>query len=69
MTLLGVIIAVAGLISLIYGIDQNSSITAQISSFFSSGRSNPGTVWIVLGVIAMLIGAFLIYSGTRKKKT
>ena len=63
----GGIIAVLGLISIIYGIQQNNNIVAQISSLVFSGRTNPGTIWIVLGSIAIVVGLLILYREWKKK--
>ena len=68
MVIIGIILMVAGAISAIYGIAQNNSLEAQLGSFLSSGSVNPGTPWIVIGVIALLVGLVLLIMGLRKKK-
>lgn len=68
MVIIGIILMVAGAISAIYGVTQNSSLEAQLGSFLSSGSVNPGTPWIVIGVIALLVGLVLLIMGLRKKK-
>lgn len=68
MVIIGIILMVAGAISAIYGVTQNSSLEAQLVSFLSSGSVNPGTPWIVIGVIALLVGLVLLIMGLRKKK-
>ena len=54
MVLVGVILAIVGLV-------KNNNLEAQFMSMLTSGNSNPGTGWIVFGVIVILIGAGLIY--------
>lgn len=66
MTIVGIICIVAGVISAIYGISMNNSIEAQLTSLFSSGNANPGTMWIIIGVIAVVIGIVLLIAGRKK---
>ena len=66
MFVFGIILAVLGAGSLIFGIVQNNSLEAQFSSFFSSGAVNPGTIWIVIGIIAALVGIVLIFTSRRR---
>lgn len=68
MVIIGIILMVAGAFSAIYGVTQNSSLEAQLGSLLSSGSVNPGTPWIVIGVIALLVGLVLLIMGLRKKK-
>jgi RNA polymerase subunit RPABC4/transcription elongation factor Spt4 len=60
MNIPGIILVIAGLISVFYGNNQNNSLEAQINSFFESGSKNPGTIFIILGVIGIIIGIVLI---------
>ena len=40
-----------------YGYIQNNSVEAQLSSLLSTGTTNPGTTYIVIGVVVAVIGA------------
>lgn len=66
MTVFGVILAILGAGSCIYGIVQNNSMDAQLSSIFSSGRANPGTIFILVGAVFSAIGIFLWIKGRSK---
>lgn len=68
MTILGILLLVAGVISAIYGNSMNNSVEAQLSSLFSSGTTDPGTTWIIIGVVAIVLGLILVVGGLRKKK-
>ena len=61
---LGLVLLLGGSVSLIYGIIQNNSASAQWNSFLSSGSANPGTVFIVIGAIAAVLGLALIIIGS-----
>lgn len=67
MLIIGIILAAAGAGSLIYGITQNNSASAQLSSLLGSGSTNPGTVYIVIGVIAVVIGIILLTMGLKNR--
>ena len=67
MILVGGILTVLGIVSIIYGVNQNNSWSAQLLSVLSSRSTNPGTIWIVLGVIAIVVGLIIIYFDWKKK--
>lgn len=67
MLALGIILIVGGAISAIYGFISNNSLVAQFSSLLSSGSVNPGTIWIVIGVVAIILGIILAVVGSKKK--
>lgn len=68
MVIIGVILMVLGVGSAVFGFMQNNSLEAQLTSIFSSGRANPGTTWIVIGIAALVVGIILMIIGLRKKK-
>lgn len=68
MIVFGVAFIVLGIISTIYGINLNNSLEAQLSAFFKSGSTNPGTIWIIVGATAIVIGLILLAVGLRKRK-
>lgn len=69
--IIGLILFFGGCYSLYYGITQNNSLEAQLSSLFS-GATNPGTIFVVLGAIALVIGIALfiwgVASNSKNKK-
>ena len=69
MIIIGLILIVAGVISAIYGSNLNNSISAQLTSLFSTGSTNPGTMFIVLGVIGMVVGLILILVEHKQKNS
>ena len=69
MAILGIILIVAGAVSVLYGIMQNNSLEAQLTSLFSSGKTNPGTIWIVIGIIAVVVGIVLMVLNSKKNSS
>ncbi|MGN1112804.1 MAG: zinc-ribbon domain-containing protein [Acutalibacteraceae bacterium] len=59
----GIILIVGGGISLVCGSSLNNSYEARWNSFWESGRSNPGEVFVTLGIIALVLGFILLISG------
>ena len=57
---IGGILAAAGIAGVIYGNNLNHSLASQFQSLLSSGSTNPGTIWIVLGVVAIVLGVGLV---------
>lgn len=68
MLVVSVILIVLGIGSTIYGFYLNNSVEAQLNALFSSGNVDPGTAWIVVGVIALVIGIILLIVGLNKNK-
>lgn len=60
MLIAGIILFIAGTISFFYGNSLNNSIESQLSSLLSSGSTNPGTIFVVIGSIVAVAGAVLI---------
>ena len=67
MSAFGIILIILGGGAIGYGIHQNNSLEAQLSSLFSRGSTNPGTIWIVAGGIAAAIGLILLIVGLTQK--
>ena len=61
----GIILIIAGAVSAIYGITLNNDLESQMQSLFMSGSTNPGTVWIIVGLVAAVIDVIL---AVRAKK-
>jgi hypothetical protein len=66
MFILGIILALLGAGSLVFGFIQNNSLEAQFTSFISSGSVDPGTLWIIIGAVAAVLGIILIVIGKRR---
>jgi len=69
MVFLGIILTVSGIGSIIYGVNQNNSLEAQFNSVFGSGSTDPGTIFIILGVIGVMAGLIIMYVGYKKDAT
>ena len=59
---------VLGIILSMYDSEQNNNLAVQLNSYIMNGSSNPGTSWIILGVILILFGISLIVVDLLKKK-
>ena len=57
--ILGVILLILGVACAGYGYLQNNSIEAQLSSLLSTGTTNPGTIYIIIGAVVAVIGALV----------
>ncbi|OUP62986.1 hypothetical protein B5F12_08905 [Pseudoflavonifractor sp. An176] len=57
--ILGAILLVLGVACAGYGYLQNNSIEAQLSSLLSTGTTNPGTIYIIIGAVVAVIGALV----------
>jgi DNA-directed RNA polymerase subunit RPC12/RpoP len=68
MTIFGVIFVLSGIGSIIYGVNLNNNLASQLKSLWNSGSTNPGTTYIIIGVIAIIVGLIMIYAGLEKDK-
>ncbi|MBQ1377734.1 MAG: zinc-ribbon domain-containing protein, partial [Lachnospiraceae bacterium] len=68
MFVFSIILIVIGIAAVIYGFMLNNSFEAQFSYFFDTGSVDPGTVWIIGGVIALVLGIVLLAVSMSKKK-
>jgi hypothetical protein len=59
MIVVGGIIAVVGLVLIVYGDSQNRNIVSQLGSLFGSGQKNPGTPWMIAGGTMLGIGIIM----------
>ena len=66
--IIGVVIAIIGIGLLLYGHSQNNNIGAQLTSLFGSGRSNPGTPWMIFGGVSIGIGFVMVIAKLLNKK-
>lgn len=63
----GSLMMVTGCGLVCYGVVLNNSWEAQVNSFFSSGTTNPGTVWVTLGIFMSLMGLVFLVTSFQKK--
>lgn len=57
--ILGAVLLILGVACAGYGYLQNNSIEAQLSSLLSTGTTNPGTIYIVIGAVVAVVGALV----------
>lgn len=57
--ILGAILLVLGVACAGYGYLQNNSIDAQLSSLLSTGTTNPGTIYIIIGAVVAVVGTLV----------
>lgn len=67
MIILGIIMLVAGVASYVYGYQMNNSIEMQFKSLFNNGTTNPGAIFVTVGIVVAVIGVILIVVGCIKK--
>jgi uncharacterized membrane protein len=66
---LGVILTLVGIISIIHGVNLNNSILTQIQNIFGSKPANPGTTYIILGILGVIAGSIMIFYGYKRKQS
>lgn len=67
MLILGIILICAGAASYIYGEQINNNIGMQLESFFNTGSTNPGSIYVTIGIVAAVIGLIFTIIGIIKK--
>jgi hypothetical protein len=58
--IVGVVLAMIGLGLMLYGNSENHNIGTQLIGLIGSGKTNPGTPWMITGGIVIGIGIILI---------
>lgn len=66
---LGAILVLFGIISIIHGVNLNNSILTKVQNIFGSGSANPGTAYIILGILGVIAGSILIFYGYKRKQS
>ena len=64
----GIILAILGTVGLVCGTSMNNNMSMQMESLFSNGTTNPGSMFVVLGAIALILGIILFIAGIAKRK-
>lgn len=59
---------IAGIVLAIIGFNKNSDPMAIAESVLNGGSATPGTIWIVIGVVAILAGGALLFIDIKKNK-
>lgn len=67
MLILGIILICAGAASYIYGEQINNNIGMQLESFFNTGSTNPGSIYVTIGIVVAVIGLIFTIIGIIKK--
>lgn len=68
MAIIGIILLLGGIGGAIYGNSLNNDGMAQLESFLSSGKTNPGDIYLYIGIGAAVLGLILLIAGIAKKK-
>ena len=64
----GLIFIAGGVGLFIYGNNMNNNITAQLTSLFNTGSTNPGSVYITIGIVVGILGLIMFIAGILKKR-
>ena len=70
MLILAVVLMIAGVGSAIYGFSQNNTLEAkaiELANKLGANEPMPGTIWIIIGAIALVVGVVLLVMAMRKK--
>ena len=71
MSIIGAFIIVLGIASAVYGNYLNNDFETQLGNLFETGRTNPGDVFMIIGIAVGVVGLILLIIGLIKhlKKT
>lgn len=64
----GIILIVVGAIFALLGLVANDTPILKLLSFLVGGGDNPGTAFIILGLIMVVAGIVLVVLANKKKK-
>ncbi len=67
MIALGIILICAGAASYIYGEQLNSNVEKQLESLFNTGSSDPGSIYVTIGIVVAVIGLVFTIIGIVEK--
>ena len=67
MLILGIILICAGAASYIYGEQINNNIGMQLERFYNTGSTNPGSIYVTIGIVVAVIGLIFTIIGIIKK--
>ena len=68
MCIIGILLLIVGVAGCIYGYILNNSWEAQLVSLLEYGYLDPGTIFIIIGVLCAVLGVVFIILGVTKKK-
>ena len=68
MTVFGIIFLLAGIAAAFYGTMLNNDIESQMESIFRDGQTDPGNIFLFVGIAVALIGLLMFIKGLSKKK-
>jgi len=68
MKIISFVAMIAGIVLAIIGFNKNSDPMAIAENVLKGGSANPGTIWIILGVVAILAGVVLLVLDIKKAK-
>lgn len=57
-----------GIVLAIVGINKNSDPMAVAKNLMNGGNGKPGTLFIIIGVVAIVAGAVLLFLDIKKNK-
>ena len=66
---IGIIFILTGGSCWMYGDSLNNDYETQIRSVWNEGKTNPGSIFVIIGIIVVIIGAILILCGIFYKIT
>lgn len=69
MIVIGIIFILTGGSCWMYGDSLNNDYETQIRSVWNEGKTNPGSIFVIIGIIVVIIGAILILCGIFYKIT
>ena len=66
MKILGLISIIAGSVCAVYGNSLNNNVQAKLDSFLNNGSTNPGDIYLYIGIPLAIIGLGLFIAGLIK---
>lgn len=63
MIAVGIVFIILGGISVFYGNQLNNNMEVKLDEFFSKGTTNPGEGFVIIGIIALIVGGIFLIAG------
>ena len=67
MIIFGIVIVILGVVSAVYGNHLNNDFEVQLENLFETGTTDPGDIFMFVGIAAAVVGLILFVMGLIKR--
>lgn len=58
--ILSIILYIIGVLGIIFGVALNNDPEAKLEYFLANGSTDPGTMWIIIGVVLLIVATIFL---------